>query len=54
MVEKGALYRGMFYDFSELRLIDQIQTILEKFAEFERSVALLQCVQHSHGLTVRL
>jgi hypothetical protein len=35
MLEKGLLYRGMFYNFSELKLVDQLQTVLEKFTEFD-------------------
>ena len=36
LLEKGPLYRGMFFEFSELKLVDQLQTILEKFTEFEK------------------
>lgn len=36
VLEKGPLYRGMFYNFSALKLVDQLQTVLEKFTEFEK------------------
>jgi hypothetical protein len=38
MIEKGPLYRGMFFAFSELKLVDQLQTVLEKFTEFDKYV----------------
>ena len=38
VLEKGLFYRGMIQDFENLEFLSQIDTILNKFSEFEMFV----------------